>query len=43
VVDFLIRDPTDPEGIWSLWEAAKPAQRKQIIGIIKGLLQSEAA
>lgn len=42
-VDLLIRNPADPEGIWSLWDTAKPAQRKQIIGIIKGLLQSEVA
>lgn len=41
--DLLIRDPSDPEGLWSLWETAKPAQRKQIIGIIKGLLESEVA
>jgi len=42
-VDLLIRNPTDPEGLWSLWDTAKPAQRKQILGIIKGLLASEVA
>lgn len=41
--DLLMRNPSDPEAIWSLWESAKPGQRKQIIGIIKGLLASEAA
>lgn len=41
--DLLMRNPTDPDAIWSLWESAKPAQRKQIIGIIMGLLNSEAA
>lgn len=41
--DLLMRNPADPEGIWSLWETAKPAQRKQILGIIKGLLESEVA
>ena len=41
--DLLMRNPTDPEAIWTLWENAKPAQRKQIIGIIMGLLGSEAA
>lgn len=41
--DLLMRNPADPEAIWSLWEAAAPAQRRQIIGIIKGLLGSEAA
>ena len=42
-VDLLIRNPLDPDGIWSLWDSAKPTQRKQIIGIIKGLLESEVA
>lgn len=41
--DLLMRNPDDPQAIWSLWEAAKPAQRKQIIGIIEGLLKSSAA
>lgn len=41
--DLLMRDPSDPEAIWSLWDSAKPAQRKQILGIIRGLLGSEAA
>jgi transcriptional regulator with XRE-family HTH domain len=40
VVDLLIRDPSDPEGIWSLWDRAKPAQRKQIMGMIEGFLKS---
>lgn len=41
--DLLVRDPADKEAIWSLWDNAKPAQRKQIIGIIEGLLKSSAA
>ncbi len=40
VVDLLIRDPSDPEGIWSLWDRAKPAQRKQIVGMIEGFLKT---
>lgn len=40
VVDLLMRDPSDPEGIWSLWDRAKPAQRKQIVGMIEGFLKS---
>jgi transcriptional regulator with XRE-family HTH domain len=39
-VDLLIRDPNDPEGIWSLWDQAKPAQKRQIIGVIEGLLRA---
>lgn len=41
--DLLMRNPADPEAIWTLWEQAQPAQRKQIIGIIKGLLATEVA
>lgn len=42
VVDLLIRDPSDPEGIWSLWEKARPAQRKQLLGMISGFLNAAA-
>lgn len=41
--DLLMRNPSDPDAIWSLWDRAKPAERKQIIGIIEGLLKSSAA
>ena len=38
--DLLIRDPSDPEGIWSLWDRAKPGQRKQILAVVEGLLKA---
>lgn len=41
--DLLVRDPSDPDAIWSLWDKAKPGQRKQIIGVIKGLLETDVA
>jgi transcriptional regulator with XRE-family HTH domain len=41
--DLIMRDPSDPSAIWSLWDSAKPAQQQQIIGIIEGLLKSSAA
>jgi transcriptional regulator with XRE-family HTH domain len=41
-VDLLIRDPSDPEGIWSLWARALPAQRKQMLGMIDGYLKTAA-
>jgi DNA-binding Xre family transcriptional regulator len=41
--DLLMRDPTDPEGIWSLWDSAKPAERKQMIEVMKTLLRTSAA
>jgi transcriptional regulator with XRE-family HTH domain len=30
VVDLLIRDPSDPEGMWTIWQNAKPGERRQI-------------
>jgi transcriptional regulator with XRE-family HTH domain len=40
VVDLLIRDPSDPELIWSLWDHAKPGQRQQIRSIAEALLRT---
>lgn len=41
--DLLMRNPADPEGIWSLWEKAKPADRPRILRIIKAALASDVA
>jgi len=38
VADLHVRDPSDPDGIWSIWELAKPAQRRQIVEIARTLL-----
>lgn len=32
---LLMRDPTDPDAIWSLWDQAKPGERKMIVDIAK--------
>lgn len=37
VPDLLIRDPSDPEGIWSVWDSLPPTQRTQAVEIIKTL------
>jgi transcriptional regulator with XRE-family HTH domain len=39
---LLIRNPNDPEGIWSIWDQAKPGERVQIIEIAKTLLKTRA-
>lgn len=41
--ELLMRDPTTPTPLWKLWDEASPAQQKQIIGVIEGLLRSSAA
>jgi transcriptional regulator with XRE-family HTH domain len=37
-VDLLIRDPLDPEGIWSLWQSAKPGDRNKIVKLARAIL-----
>lgn len=38
-VDLLIRDPSDPESIWSLWDRAKPGERRQIVAVADALIR----
>lgn len=33
VPDLLMRDPTAPDAIWSIWEQLKPVQRAQLVEI----------
>ena len=37
---LLMRDPSDPEGIWSIWDRAKPATRRQISQVAETLLRT---
>lgn len=37
VVDLLIRDPSEPEAIWTIWERAKPGERQQIRDVAEAL------
>lgn len=39
VVDLLIRDPGDPEAIWTLWDRAKPGERRRITAVAETLLK----
>ena len=32
---LLVRDPTDPDAIWAIWDKAKPDQRKQIMEVVR--------
>jgi transcriptional regulator with XRE-family HTH domain len=36
--DLITRDPTDPEGIWSVWEQIKPLERKRAVAMLKAML-----
>ena len=35
--DLIMRNPTDPEGIWSLWETLRPTERRQVIEVAKAI------
>ena len=37
-VDLLIRNPLEPESIWSLWERAQPGQKRQIMAVAEALV-----
>lgn len=32
---LIMRNPSDPDAIWSLWERAKPGERKMIVDIAR--------
>lgn len=33
--DLIMRDPTMPEPIWSVWESVPPAERPKVIEVLK--------
>lgn len=35
--DLIVRNPQDPEGIWSVWDQLQPVQRVQLVEIGKTL------
>jgi transcriptional regulator with XRE-family HTH domain len=40
VASLLIRDPTDPNALWSIWERAKPGERAMIVDIAKTIVKT---
>jgi transcriptional regulator with XRE-family HTH domain len=40
VPSLLMRNPTDPDAIWSIWDQAKPGERRQITEIAKTLIRT---
>lgn len=33
--DLIVRDPSDPDGIWSIWDQLSPVQRNQGVELLK--------
>jgi transcriptional regulator with XRE-family HTH domain len=42
VASLLMRDPSDPDAIWSLWDQAKPGQRRQIMEVTTKIVKGAA-
>lgn len=40
-VDLIVRDPTDSESLWTIWDQAKPGQRRQITEVAKTLIKTD--
>lgn len=40
VASLLMRDPTDSEGLWSLWDQAKPGERQLLVDIAKTVVKT---
>lgn len=40
VPDLLMRDPTEPDSIWSIWDHAKPGERRQIVEVARALVRT---
>lgn len=36
-VDLLVRDPTDPEGLWSIYDSLTPPERIRAVAVIKAM------
>lgn len=37
-VDLLIRDPSDPVNIWSLWDRARPGDKQKIVSVARTII-----
>jgi transcriptional regulator with XRE-family HTH domain len=39
LASLLMTDPAEPEAMWSIWDQAKPGQRRQITDVAKSLVK----
>ena len=40
VADLLMRDPTDPNAIWSIWDHAKPGEKRLIAAAAEAIVKT---
>lgn len=36
-VDLLIRNPIDPDGIWTIWDTLEPPEKRQAVEVLKAI------
>lgn len=41
VASLLMRNPTDSEALWSIWEQAKPGEREMLVDIARTVVKPE--
>ena len=39
---LIMRDPSDPDGLWSIWEQLRPRERTQAVEVMKALHRTRA-
>ena len=40
VANLLMRDPLDPNAMWSIWDQAKPGERRMIVEVAKTIVKT---
>lgn len=40
IADLLIRDPSDPNALWSIWDQAKPGERRMIAAAAEAIVRT---
>jgi len=35
--DLIMRDPTEPDGLWTIWDQLAPVERRQLVEVAKAL------
>ena len=40
---LIMRDPCEPEGLWSIWEQLQPVERRQAVAVLKALQTARSA
>ena len=40
---LIMRDPSEPDGLWSIWEQLQPMERREAVAVIQALRTARAA